>query len=40
MQGNVSHFYLKTNNKSVMQISEAISVLTEKKDGAKKRKVG
>lgn len=42
IQGNVSHCYLKTNMKSgsFLQISEAMSMATENREGAKERRAG
>lgn len=42
IQGNVSHCYLQTNMKSgnFLQLSEAMSVAIENKEGAKERKAG
>lgn len=42
IQGNVSHCYLKTSVKSgsFLQLSEAMSMATENKEGAKERKAG
>lgn len=42
IQGNVSYCYLKTNMKSgsFLQLSEAMSMAIENKEGAKERKAG
>lgn len=42
IQGNVSHCYLKTKMKSgsFLQLSEAMSMAIENKEGAKERKAG
>lgn len=42
IQGNFSHCYLKTNTKSgsFLQISEAMSMATENREGAKERRAG
>lgn len=42
IQGNVSYCYLKSNMKSgsFLQLSEAMSMAIENKEGAKERKAG